>query len=64
MEKLTREQVDAEVARLKASIDLANNAINIPVQVRAEFIRGVQVMLDYYQDILDNWTEGMTLVEI
>ena len=64
MQKLTREQVDAEVARLKASIDLANNAINIPVQVRAEFIRGVQVMLDYYQDILDNWTEGMTLVEI
>ena len=64
MEKLTREQVDAEVARLKASIDLANNAINIPVQVRAEFIRGVQVMLDHYQNILDNWTEGMTLVEI
>ena len=64
MEKLTREQVDAEVARLKASIDLANNAINIPVQVRAEFIRGVQVMLDHYQDILDNWTEGKTLVEI
>ena len=64
MQKLTREQVDAEVARLKASIDLANNAINIPVQVRAEFIRGVQVMLDHYQNILDNWTEGMTLVEI
>ena len=64
MEKLTREQVDAEMARLKASIDLANNAINIPVQVRAEFIRGVQVMLDYYQDILDNWSEGVTLVEI